>query len=43
MCEEKLFMEANGVQTKGHGRKLYIVSSRSGVHGIIFMNNPLDF
>ncbi len=22
MCEEVLFMEANGVQTKEHGRKL---------------------
>jgi hypothetical protein len=29
MCEEVLFMEANGVQTKEHGRKLCVASSCS--------------
>jgi hypothetical protein len=29
MCEEMLFMETNGVQTKEHGRKLCVGSSRS--------------
>jgi len=27
MCEEVLFMESNGVQTKEHGRKLCVASS----------------
>jgi len=43
MCEEVLFMEVNGVQTKKHGRKFCVASSRSGIHGIIFMNKLLDF
>jgi hypothetical protein len=29
MCEEMLFMESNGVQTKKHGRKLCLASSHS--------------
>ncbi len=29
MCEEMLFMETNGVQTKEHGRKLCVANSRS--------------
>jgi hypothetical protein len=41
MCEEMLFMKANGVQT--NGRKLCVASSPSGVHGINFKNKPLDF
>jgi len=31
------------VQTKEHGRKLCVTSSRSGVHGMISMNKPLNF
>jgi hypothetical protein len=43
MCEEMLFIKANGVQTKEHGGKLCAVSSHSGIHGIISMNKLLDF
>jgi hypothetical protein len=43
MCEEVLFMEVNGVQTKKNGRKFFVANSCSGVHGIISMNKPLDF
>ncbi len=43
MCEKMLFMETNRVQTKEHGRKLRVINSHSEVHGIIFMNKPLDF
>jgi hypothetical protein len=42
MCEEMLFMEVNGLQTKEHGRKLCVASSCSGVHGMISMNKPID-
>jgi hypothetical protein len=41
MCEEMLFMEANDVQTKEHGRKLCVTNSCSGIHGMISMNKPL--
>jgi hypothetical protein len=41
MCERRLFMEQMCVN-KEHGRKLYVTSSCSGVHGRISMNKPLD-
>jgi hypothetical protein len=36
-------MEANGVQTKEHGKKLCVENNCNGVHGIISMNKPLNF
>jgi hypothetical protein len=43
MYKEVLFMEANGVQTKKHKRKLCAASSCSGIYGIISMNKLLNF
>ncbi len=42
MCEEVLFMGKELCVNKKHGRKLCVASSRSGVHGRISMNKPLD-
>jgi hypothetical protein len=42
MCKRMLFMEKMRANKK-HGRKLCVASSRSGIHGRIFMNKPLDF
>ncbi len=41
MCEEILIMESNGVQTKEHGRKLCVPSSRNGVHGMNFFTKTI--
>ncbi len=43
MCEEVLFMEVNGVQTKECARKLCVASNHNGIHGMIPMNKPLEF
>jgi len=42
MCEEMLFMETNGVRTKEHGKKLYVVNNFNVVHAHTSMNKSLD-